>query len=92
MIKTFTFRWHRECVLDLGEVEDHGQLVYLATVGQVAGRHDRRDTQLLLQNAEGQLVIMNGTGLVQGGHVSVEKGQQQSSTTFAYSYPLFSKD
>lgn len=31
--QTFTFRWHGEGLLDLGEVEDHGQLVYLAANG-----------------------------------------------------------
>ena len=69
----FTFCRHSEGLLDLGEIEDHGQLVYLTTVGQVAGSHDRRDAQLLLQNAESQLVVVNRAGLIQGGHVTVEE-------------------
>lgn len=62
-----------EGLLDLAEVQDHGQLVYLSTVGQVASRHDRRDAQLLLQDTERQLIIVSGTGLVQRGQVTAEK-------------------
>lgn len=64
-----------EGLLDLAEVEDHRQLVYLSTVGQVARRHDRRDAQLLLQDTKGQLIVVNGIGLVQGGHVTGEESQ-----------------
>ena len=73
MIETFTFCWHSESALDLGEVQHHGQLVYLTTVGQVTSRHDGGDAQLLLQHAEGQLVVVNSAGLVQGRHVAVEE-------------------
>lgn len=72
--QVFTLRLQREAVFDLGEVQHHGQLVYLLAVGQVAGRHDRGDAQLLLQDAEGQLVVVNAAGLVQGRHVAVEGG------------------
>lgn len=64
-----------EGLLNLAEVEDHGQLVYLSTVGQVASRHDRRDAQLLLQDTKRQLIVVNGTGLIQGGHVAGEESQ-----------------
>lgn len=57
--QTFTFCGCSESLLDLGEVEDHGQPVNLTAAGQVAGGHDRRDAQLLLQDAEGHLVVVN---------------------------------
>lgn len=68
---TFTFCWRSEGLLDLCEVEDHGQLVYLTGIGQVTGRHDRWDAQLLLQDAKSQLVVVNSAGFIQGGHVTV---------------------
>lgn len=64
-----------EGLLDLAEVEDHGQLVYLSTVGQVASGHDRRDSQLFLQDTKRQLIVVNGTGLIQRGHVTAEESQ-----------------
>lgn len=82
----FTFGWHTEGILDLGEVEDHGQLVYLSTVGQVIGRHDRRDAQLSLQDAIGQLDVVHSTGLIQGGHVTaIELEGRHHYTVFFYS-------
>lgn len=59
--------------MDLAEVEDHGQLVYLSAVGQVTRRHDGRDAQLLLQDTKSELVVVNGTGLIQRGHVTEEE-------------------
>lgn len=68
-----TFGWCRESLLDLGEVQHHGQLVYLTTFCKLIGGHDWRDAQLLLQNAKGQLVVVNSVGLIQSGHVTVKK-------------------
>lgn len=65
-----------EGLLDLAEVEDHGQLVYLSTVGQVASGHDRRDAQLLLQDTKCQLIVVNSTGLIQRRHVTGEESQR----------------
>lgn len=77
MDQTFTFS--SEGFLHLCQVQHHGQLVYLAAVGQVPGRHDGRDPQLLLQDVEGQLVVVDRAGLVQGGHVSVEERDRDQS-------------
>lgn len=63
-----TFWWRSESIFDLGEVEDHGQLVYLST-----GRHDGGDAQFFLYDAESQLVVVNAARLVQGRHVTLER-------------------
>lgn len=70
---SLTFPLHSESFLDLCEVKHHGQFVDLSAVGQISSRHDGRDAQLLLQNAEGQLVVVKSVGLIQRGHVSVEE-------------------
>lgn len=66
--KIFTFWRQSKSIFDLGEVEDHGQLVYLST-----GRHDGRDAQFFLYDAEGQLVVVNVVRLIQGRQVTLER-------------------
>lgn len=80
---TLTFRLcrHTEGLLDLRQVQHHGQLVNLPAVGQIPGRHDGWDAQLLLQDAQCQLVVVNGAGLLQGGHVSAEESERSGDFT-----------
>jgi len=65
-----TFGVHGEAVVDLREIQDHGQLVYLVAARHVAGGHDGRDAQLPLQKVQGQLVVVDRVGPVQRRHVT----------------------
>lgn len=65
-----------ESIVDLSEVEHHRQLIDLLARGKVTGRHDGCDAKLLLENVEGQLVVVCGIIFIQSGHVSA-KGKKK---------------
>ena len=59
-----------EHLVELREVHHHGQLVWLPDRSHLLARHDGRDTQFLLSDVKGQLIILLHVLLIQRIKVS----------------------
>lgn len=73
---SLTTRWH--CVLkhliELAEVHDHGELVWLHHRRHLLASHAGRDAKLPLRHVKTQLVVLLLVSLVQG--VKVTEGEE----------------